>query len=458
MFKKLTARQREYYKDFTLGQIPHIKSRIQLLCILSVALYLLGSLISIAILPEDFKSAEVPWITTFAIFGFAISFFIGRVHSMKATKVFAYLFVVVILTILTKVSIIYQDQENMAEVIYLFTLFLISFTVPWKPAEIIPITLMHTTAYQFLFWYTWESAPGHARVPDFYQSDFLPLVSGLLILSLGFIFCFVIRKKEASRDLENFILLKEVEKKNKQMRKELELATKIHKTLIPKSIYTDLVDVAVMYLPVYYIGGDYAKFHLIDKNKLVFIICDVTGHGVSAALLVNRVHSEFERLAKEGKGPGILLKELNDFIVNDFEGTDMYLSAFCCTLDFEKMKVSYSNHGHPSQYIYRVTESNIEHLDPQAGLLGLPFMASEIVQQEMSFTKGDKLLLFTDGVIETRNGGGNEFGKERVEDFIKENHSLQVDSFNRKLIDTLNGFKSKSFDDDIFIVTIDVKS
>ena len=106
------------------------------------------------------------------------------------------------------------------------------------------------------------------------------------------------------------------------------------------------------YLPVYYIGGDYTKFNFLEKDKLIFIITDVTGHGVPAALLVNRIHSEYERLAKEGYSPGELLRELNKFIEEDFGSSGMYLSAFCGLLDFKKMKLTYSNYGHPSQLLF----------------------------------------------------------------------------------------------------------
>jgi len=241
------------------------------------------------------------------------------------------------------------------------------------------------------------------------------------------------------------------------MHKELELATRVHKTLIPKSLSTDLVDIAVMYLPMYYIGGDYAKFHFVDKDRLIFIICDVTGHGVSAALLVNRVHTEFESLAREAKEPGTLLKELNNFIIKDFGGIDMYLSAFCGLLDFKTGRLIYSNYGHPAQYIYRVRELDIQRLESQTSLLGLPFPDDGLYQSQIKFNKGDQLLLFTDGLIEASNGHGEKYGKEKIESFIKQNCNAGPDLFNQKLLEELNTFKDEGFKDDIFLLSVKIK-
>ena len=189
------------------------------------------------------------------------------------------------------------------------------------------------------------------------------------------------------------------------------------------------------------------------------MICDVTGHGVSAALLVNVINTEFERLAKEGKSPGDLLKELDRFIVNDFAGANMYLTAFCGVLDYSRFsrKFTYSSYGHPPQYIYCATNSKINKISAQTSFLGLPIEDDNIYQEEIPFNKGDQILLFTDGVTEARDTDGNEYGDKKLEDFIKENNDLQVESFNKKLLSRLNFFTQNNLRDDVFILSIKTK-
>ncbi|MFC1576543.1 PP2C family protein-serine/threonine phosphatase [Candidatus Omnitrophota bacterium] len=445
---------KEHMAEFLAKETELIQSRVRLLSGLAIGIYLFVSLSSLVLAPDEFRPAEIPLGVFLVLGGFLILYLNNRAKSVSFAKLNAYLFTALLLIILSKVTIIYYEYVGVSASIFLFTLFLIVFTLPWNSFDVIPITLMHILAYTFLFVYSRQYLPEGVSL----AFDSRVFADGLVFLGMGFVLCLVIRKKETQRDIENFVLLKEVETKSNQMKKELELATRIHKTLIPKSISTDLVDVAVMYLPMYYIGGDYAKFHFIDKDKLIFIICDVTGHGVSAALLVNRIHTEFERLVQKHGEPGMLLKDLNDFIRKDFAGINMYLSAFCCLLDFTKKKLIYANYGHPDQYIYRVTKSDVEGLSSHAGLLGLFEKADEPYQHEITFANGDQILLFTDGVIETSGKDNIDYGQKSLENFIRKNYSLGVGPFNQKLMDELGAFvEEKGFRDDIFMLNIKVK-
>ena len=444
---------RDYIDDYVAQQIEITKSRVWLFCRLSVILYVLTTLISLIIFPESCSPIEIPVIGSLILGAFFIRYLNNRTCTLRGAKFNGYLFTLLALLILARVCVAYGDQVEFSGVIYLFVLFVVSFTIPWKPVEVIPLAVMHIGVYSMIFWYS------QRYMPAFVKSvfDLEVFYSGLILLFMAFIFCLIMRKKENERDIENFVLLKENERKNEQMKRELELASRIHKTLVPKSLSNDLVDVAVMYLPVEYIGGDYAKFHFIDEKSLICFICDVTGHGVSAALLVNRLHTEFERIAKKGSEPGGLLKKMNDFIIRDFEGTNMYLTAFCCLIDFENMKIKYSSYGHPAQYLYRLSGGSIQGMPSLSGMMGVPFGDNAVYQQSVDVAKGDRILLFTDGIIETRKKDGTEYGRERLEAFIEKDHALQVDVFNRALIQDLTGFKDEDFADDIFILNIQVK-
>lgn len=248
----------------------------------------------------------------------------------------------------------------------------------------------------------------------------------------------------------------ELKQKNDQMQKELELATRIHKTLIPQSMQTEKATIIVHYVPMSFIGGDYAKFHFVNENRLTFIISDVTGHGVGAALLVNRMHAEFEKLSKMGREPGLLLKELNDFITGAFEGTQMFLSAFCGSLDFERQIFQYSNYGHPPQYIYQSRENAVRAMDSQTTLLGIPFHDEMIYQHEAPFNAGDKILMFTDGLIEAKGPDGKLYGTERLAAFLQKHSQLPPQELSQKLMADLDNFKKGDFGDDVFLLTIQI--
>ncbi|MBM3252571.1 MAG: serine/threonine-protein phosphatase [Candidatus Omnitrophica bacterium] len=133
------------------------------------------------------------------------------------------------------------------------------------------------------------------------------------------------------------------------------------------------------------------------------------------------------------------------------------MSAFCGMLDFKHKQFTYSNYGHPTQYFYRVTDATIIFLGSQTSLLGLAFEDEKIYEHQIDFQKGNKLFLFTDGVIETKGYGNEEYGRNRLEDFIRRKHGLKAEDFNNKLLDELNAFKNEKFRDDIFMLTVDIK-
>jgi serine phosphatase RsbU (regulator of sigma subunit) len=288
-------------------------------------------------------------------------------------------------------------------------------------------------------------------------------VEGLMFFAVATILCLIVRHTENVRNIENFVLFKDVEKKgeeiqrkNEQMQEELELASRVHQTLIPESIKTKNADVTVSYLPMRQVGGDYARFRFLDKDRLGFIVSDVTGHGVPAALLVNRVHSEFEHLIEAEARPGGLLSKLNAFITKTFSGTGMYLSAFCGLLDFRHRKMLFSNYGHPPQYLYQVKGDQIQRFEPQTCLIGISNASGKIYEGEIGFEKGDRILLFTDGVIEAANIAGERFGSARLENYLRDNNQISCEEFNQKLVNQLNSFHPGDFEDDIFVLNIKI--
>ncbi|MCF7916737.1 MAG: serine/threonine-protein phosphatase [Candidatus Omnitrophica bacterium] len=441
----------QYLSEFLRQQSLLVKKRVRLLCLLTIVLYTCISLVGLFLFPEEFNLSEIPvWIIL--VLGSALIIYLNfKAKSLKIVKLAAYLFVIFFLLILTKINLIYYQYLDTAASLYLLVLFFICFVIPWNSLEVIFIAMLHFFAYSYLAFYAKNYIPQSEILRSYWFFD------GLLLLAVGFILCFVIRRKETQREVENFNLLKEVEDKNAQMEKELELATKVHARLIPHSINTEKAQIAATYIPAYYMGGDYGRFNFSSKNKLTFIICDVTGHGVSAALLVNALHREFEKLVKEDKEPGLILAELDNFIRQDFAHTNMYLSAFCGQLNYKSMNFIYSNYGHPPQYIYKKADSKIERIASQTGWLGLPVKDKNIYQNQMLFNKGDQILLFTDGVVEAKSKAGQFYGSQRLEEFLRKNESLDPEIFNQQLLFDINSFTNNNLEDDIFIFNILIK-
>ncbi len=204
-------------------------------------------------------------------------------------------------------------------------------------------------------------------------------------------------------------------------------------------------------------GGDYAQFHFIDKDRVIFVLADVTGHGVSAALLVNRAHTEVERLVRENLLPGELLKHLDKFIDKEFGEMGFFLTAFCGLLNFSEKKLTYSNYGHPAQILLQSRENKIILMQSQTFLMGIGMEESKVYSNKIAFAQGDRLILFTDGITEAKDVKGNLFGQEKLEEFTKNNINLDVIEFNAQLTRKIDKFQSGHQHDDIFLATIQIK-
>ena len=449
----------QYREEYFAKLTVFIRSRVGLYCILSVALYFFASLAGALLEPAEFKPIEILMGCVLIAGGLGVLYLNSRAKTYFAAKLNAFLFTALLLALIVRLGIDYAEAGMvtpssmlLSSAVYVFVLFLVTMTIPWAPGEVVPIWIMHVAAFTMEFAtvkYMQGAAGGYL--------DLRRYLTGVIFMFMAFFLCFVVRRRDMIRDAENFVLLKDVEAKNKQMNNELEWATRVHKTIIPHSTSTDKVDLAVSYLPVYYMGGDYVKFEFCGDDRLIFLMSDVTGHGVPAALLVNRIHAEFERMAKEGREPGALLAELNAFITEDFAGCDMFLSAFCGLLDFKKMKLLYSNYGHPTQYVYSARSASIHGLCSQATLLGVPMDDAAVHQAEMDVDRDDRVLLYTDGITETMDAAGEEYGAKRLEEFLRANHDLPVEDFNEKLLRDLDSYKDGKFKDDICLLTIGIK-
>ena len=442
----------EYLDEFRKQQTLLIRRRVQVYCILTVSLYFLTVIINALVNPNTPLVVEII-AGVILTGGGALTLFLNRrAKTFLGAKLNAYLFTIILVVLFVRLGIYYADDPLLSAAGYVFTLFVVASTIPWTGLEVIPLGLIHMAAFTTEFLYVKHS-------PDVVDHLFTlnQYMNGLVFIFLAFVICIVIRRQETVRDVENFILFRNVEDKNKQMDDEIKWATRIHKTIIPESVNTDQLDIGVTYLPVYYMGGDYTRFNFLDSDRVIFIISDVTGHGVPAALLVNRIHAEFERLSKEGKEPGELLRSLNIFIKEDFDGSEMYLSAFCGLIDTKKMNLKYSNYGHPPQYLYSEKDKNIQSLIAQTSLLGVPLDNDKVYQSETTLGAGDRMLLYTDGITETFNSEGDEYGYERLKKFIKEHHALGANKFNDKLLKDLEEFKSGNFKDDICMLDVVIK-
>jgi len=192
------------------------------------------------------------------------------------------------------------------------------------------------------------------------------------------------------------------------IKRDLTDARRIHEDLFPAPLDASTLVMRYAYQPMRQIGGDYlyARFHENDDatpERAHVIVLDVTGHGVPAALTVNRIHGEIDRqlAINPSLGPADLLAALNDYLHLTVAARSMYATALCLHIDTTSDTVTWASAGHPPAFL-RSSDNRLFHLASTTIVLGaVPPDEFERDEQSLTFAPGDTILAYTDGATET---------------------------------------------------------
>ena len=204
-----------------------------------------------------------------------------------------------------------------------------------------------------------------------------------------------------------------IEVEQKRTHEHLQLAADVHRSLLPSPVRTDRAEVDVRYQPVDGVGGDYCQMHFPSENVWYITMCDVTGHGVAAALLATRVSSEVRTLCALGKSPVEVVDGLNRFVCRNFGSAGLFLTFFAARIDLPGLEVTWSGAGHPSPILVRADGGTIVRLASQNLIIGvLPECLAAEPEHRTRLEPGDRILFYTDGVTEVFDATGAELGEE----------------------------------------------
>lgn len=220
-----------------------------------------------------------------------------------------------------------------------------------------------------------------------------------------------------------------------ELRRELVDARRIHEALFPAPMTTGPLRFTYRYEPMRQIGGDYLYARSCPSDAgieagpesglgegalpngatggaLSVVVLDVTGHGIPAALTVNRLHGELERVFAETPtvSPGEVLRLLNRYVHLTLANHSVYVTALCLKFDCGMGQLSYASGGHPPAFL-RAVDGTIHQLQSTAFVLGAcadaDFNSDPV---SMAFGPGDAVIAYTDGAIEARDKHGRMLG------------------------------------------------
>jgi len=222
------------------------------------------------------------------------------------------------------------------------------------------------------------------------------------------------------------------------MEQQMRVARDVQEHLLPASPpQLAAVELAGRCIPARDVGGDYFDFIELPGDRLAIVIGDVSGKGVPAALLMAGLQASVRSLAPTASSPAELNERINEMLYESSSAA-RYATFLLGIYDLKGHKFLFSNAGHHPPL--RVRNGEVEPLISGSGFpLGM-FDAASYEESQSQLQVGDLLALYTDGLVETPNAAGEEFGEERFAALLAENSAAPLDTVATRLLGALNSW------------------
>lgn len=237
---------------------------------------------------------------------------------------------------------------------------------------------------------------------------------------------------------------------------ELEIAREIQNSILPTGV-PDLknLSIAAAYHPMTAVAGDFYEFIPVDQYRAGFLVADVSGHGVPAALIASMIKVAVQSAAASAQDPAEVLRILNRILSGQLRG--QFVTAAYLWIDTEAHKARYAAAGHPPLLSWRAAGNELTRIESNGLPLGVAGN-SDYAACDVPLASADRFLLYTDGVIEPENAAGEPFGDCRLEQVVRSNHACSPSELSRRLLAEVRNWQPASVpqQDDITLIVIDV--
>jgi len=235
------------------------------------------------------------------------------------------------------------------------------------------------------------------------------------------------------------------------MKKELELASEMQAMLLPTSLPSNNnLDIAVFYQSHQQVGGDYYDFIELSDDEVCFCIADVSGKGVSAAMLMSNFQANLRALVHYSATLGELIDALNRKVLESAKG-EKFITLFVAKYNIKTREMNYVNAGHNPPFLISDEITLLKAGCPGLGMLDeIPL----ITEGRISIPAGSSLFCYTDGLVETENEQNKEYGMEGLEESLEKNRAKTPGEINTNVLNDLKIYKGRTnYADDIALLS-----
>lgn len=244
---------------------------------------------------------------------------------------------------------------------------------------------------------------------------------------------------------------------NARVKRDMEIAEQIQLSLLPAvPPVLSGVELAGRCYPATHVGGDYYDFFRRDDHTIDFLIADVSGHSVGAALIMAEVRTLLRAHAGRAASPSSILGTLNSLLYEDLTRAEQFITMFYVRYSTATGRLSYANAGHNKPLLYRIGAEKCQELDAEGLILGIkPSVVFE--ERALDLKPGDTLFLYTDGIPEASSSDGELLGTQRVCRHLYQHGTQTVDAIADSFYGMVQEYtQSTVFQDDISMVVMKI--
>lgn len=238
-----------------------------------------------------------------------------------------------------------------------------------------------------------------------------------------------------------------------RLKREMELAGDIQRMLIPAQLpKLTNIQMSSEYQPHSEVGGDYFDVFDLNEDEIVFCIGDISGKGISAALLMSNFQANLRALVYQETDLVQLIEKLNERFTKITNG-ERFITFFISKYNKKTGKLNYVSCGHNPTYL--IEEGNLQKLTTGCTLLGMFDELPMITLGEAQVSEDALLFMYTDGIIDVVNDEDEHYEEERLEAFLLDNVKTSAQEVKTNLMDTIESYRGDNpYPDDVTFLTV----
>ncbi len=264
-------------------------------------------------------------------------------------------------------------------------------------------------------------------------------------------------QQKAFENLEQIVQERtsQLNKTLREIQKDISMAKKIQADSLPDETWSSRwIQFARIFQPMSIIGGDTYDISKIEEGFYRVFIADATGHGVQAALVTMAIRSEYLAIKRNISSASEILKNLNDTFIREYNSLKIVFTCCVVDIDLNSYKIQFASAGHPPQLL--VQKKSPVLLERTGRIIGLSLDSDyEMIQKTVQ--PGDRLYLYTDGILEQKDPLGNQFGENGFIRYLTESDEKNLKKLTKNILKEFDEFrKEKPILDDITFLCIEV--